>query len=39
VCTNTTKQLGLHWSMLTLSQLSISSLCGAVRAVHADPEP
>ena len=28
VCTNSTKQLGLHWSVLTLSQLSISSLCG-----------
>jgi drug/metabolite transporter (DMT)-like permease len=28
ICTNTSKQLGIHWSILTLSQLSISSLCG-----------
>ena len=28
VCTNTSKQLGIHWSILTLSQLSISSVCG-----------
>uniref|UniRef100_A0A6U4TXC1 Sugar phosphate transporter domain-containing protein n=1 Tax=Hemiselmis andersenii TaxID=464988 RepID=A0A6U4TXC1_HEMAN len=30
VCTNSTKGLGLHWSIVTLSQLVISSLCGFV---------
>jgi drug/metabolite transporter (DMT)-like permease len=30
VCTNTTKSIGAHWSVLTFSQLVISTLCGLV---------
>ncbi|EKX36765.1 hypothetical protein GUITHDRAFT_117060 [Guillardia theta CCMP2712] len=28
VCTNTTKTVNLHWALLTLTQLSLSALCG-----------
>ena len=28
VCTNTTKSIGAHWSVLTFSQLVLSTLCG-----------
>lgn len=30
VCTNTSKQLDLHWSLLTFIQFVISAVCGAV---------
>jgi hypothetical protein len=30
VCTNTTKSIGAHWSVLTFSQLVLSTVCGAV---------
>jgi len=30
VCTNTTKSIGVHWSVLTFSQLVFSTLCGAL---------
>ena len=30
ICFNTTKQLHMHWSVLTLAQLTVSSLLGAV---------
>ena len=30
VCTNTTKSIGAHWSVLTFSQLVFSTLCGIV---------
>ncbi len=29
VCTNTTKSIGAHWSVLTFSQLVLSTVCGA----------
>eukprot|EP00960_Hanusia_phi_P014281 421096-Hanusia_phi.AAC.2 len=28
ICTNTTKTISLHWALLTLTQLSLSALCG-----------
>jgi hypothetical protein len=30
VCTNSTKGLGLHWSVVTFAQLLISSMCGFI---------
>ena len=30
ICTNTTKSIGAHWSVITFSQLILSTLCGAV---------